>query len=78
MVLFFTHILFVVNHTINATPPKRLQQYQHLVKTLRQKLEISKFVHFAENFQKIIITTLKLIFSNFWHFSNLFWLFFAY
>jgi len=26
MVLFFTHILFVVNHTINATPPERLQQ----------------------------------------------------
>ena len=28
MVLFFTHIPFVVNHTINATPPERLQQYQ--------------------------------------------------
>jgi len=28
MVLFFTHIPFVVNHTINATPPERLQQ-QH-------------------------------------------------
>jgi len=27
MVLFFTHISFVVNHTINATPPERLQQY---------------------------------------------------
>jgi len=27
MVLFFTHIPFVVNHTINATPPERLQQY---------------------------------------------------
>ena len=26
MVLFFTHIPFVVNHTINATPPERLQQ----------------------------------------------------
>jgi len=25
MVLFFTHIPFVVNHTINATPPERLQ-----------------------------------------------------
>jgi len=25
MVLFFTHILFVVNHTFNATPPERLQ-----------------------------------------------------
>jgi len=27
MVLFFTHISFVVNHTINATPPERLQQH---------------------------------------------------
>jgi len=27
MVLFFTHIPFVVNQTINATPPERLQQY---------------------------------------------------
>jgi len=26
MVLFFTHFPFVVNHTINATPPERLQQ----------------------------------------------------
>ena len=26
MVLLFTHIPFVVNHTINATPPERLQQ----------------------------------------------------
>ena len=25
MVLFFAHIPFVVNHTINATPPERLQ-----------------------------------------------------
>ena len=25
MVLFFTHIPFVVNHTINATPPERFQ-----------------------------------------------------
>jgi len=27
MVLFFTHIPFVVNHTSNATPPERLQQH---------------------------------------------------
>ena len=27
MVLFFTYIPFVVNHTINATPPERLQHY---------------------------------------------------
>ena len=28
MVLFFTHIPFVVNHTINATLPEGLQQCQ--------------------------------------------------
>jgi len=28
MVLFFTHIPFVVNHTINATPPEWLQHYE--------------------------------------------------
>jgi len=27
MVLFFTHIPFVVNHTFNATAPERLQQW---------------------------------------------------
>jgi len=27
MVLLFTHIPFVVTHTINATPPERLQHY---------------------------------------------------
>jgi len=31
MVLFFTHIPFVVNHTFNAIPPERLQQYQPLL-----------------------------------------------
>jgi len=30
MVLFFTHIPFVVNHTFNATPPERLEQEYHL------------------------------------------------
>ena len=32
--LFFAHIPFVVNHTINATPPERLQQKQDLVQYL--------------------------------------------
>ena len=35
MVLFFTHILFVVNHTFNATPPERLQQHPLLFTTNR-------------------------------------------
>jgi len=39
--------------------------YQDLVKTSRPKLKISKFVQFAEIFQKIIITTLKLNFFKF-------------
>jgi len=33
MVLFFTHIPFVVNHTIIATPPERLQQHPLLFTT---------------------------------------------
>jgi len=33
MVLFFAHIPFVVDHTINATPPGRLQQHPLLVTT---------------------------------------------
>jgi len=28
VVLFFAHIPFVVNHTFNATPAERLQQYR--------------------------------------------------
>ena len=28
ILLYFAHILFVVNHTINATPPESLQHYQ--------------------------------------------------
>jgi len=31
MVLFFTHIPFVVIHTINATPPERLQHMQWIL-----------------------------------------------
>jgi len=35
MVLFFMHIPFVLNHTINATPPERLQQHPVLFTTNR-------------------------------------------
>ena len=38
MVLFFTHIPFVVNHTINATPPEILQQYQWWILNLSATL----------------------------------------
>jgi len=35
MVLFFTHIPFVVNHTINAALSERLQQHPLLFTTNR-------------------------------------------
>ena len=38
--LFFAHIPFMVNHTINATPPERLQQYQEA-----EHLMFSQLVH---------------------------------
>jgi len=41
MVLFFTYIPIVVNHTINATPPERLQQ----------KTSNTAFVVLSFNFQ---------------------------
>jgi len=48
MVLFFTHIPFVVNHTINATPPERLQHPQENVAKLHLKIHI--FVHSGSKF----------------------------
>ena len=38
--LFFAHIPFVVNHTINATPPERLQQYVAWTITLKQSFVV--------------------------------------
>jgi len=38
--------------------------YQGLVKTSRPQLEISKFVHFAENFKKLSSPLWSWIFSN--------------
>jgi len=52
MVLFFTHIPFVVNHTINATPPERLQQYQSyslqtkLIENVRCRASNMTYSHF--------------------------------
>jgi len=56
--------LFLVCHIISYVVKTNLW-YRDLVKTSRPKLEISKFVHFAEIFQEIIITTLKLNFYKF-------------
>jgi len=39
MVLFFTHIPLVANHTFNATPPERLQQMRGLPAHLRTRLK---------------------------------------
>ena len=41
MVLFFTHIPFVVNHTFNGTPPERLQHYQGPVGTKARRTKLS-------------------------------------
>ena len=49
--------------------------YQDLVKTLRPKLEISKFVHFVKNFKNNYHRFKVEFFSNFWHFFDVFWLF---
>ena len=38
MVLFFMHIPSVVNHTINATPPERLQQWSQNVASAKSSL----------------------------------------
>jgi len=55
--------LFLFCHIISYVVKTNLW-YRDLVKTLRPKLKILKFVHFAEIFQKIIII-LKLNFFKF-------------
>jgi len=50
MVLFFTHIPFVVNHTINATPPERMQQVDALIvdgSGSRRKIVSARFSKFC-------------------------------
>ena len=42
MVLFFTHIPFMVKHTFNATPPERLQQHPLLF--IRNRTDRTFFV----------------------------------
>jgi len=43
MVLFFTHIPFVVIHTINATPPERLQHHEDLINFVATRQRPTKF-----------------------------------
>jgi len=43
MVLFFAHIPFVGNHTFNATPPERLQQYFRCVMLYLNKRKMHPF-----------------------------------
>ena len=50
MVLFFTHIPFVVNHTINATPPERLQQYLQTCFTCNNHLQTICTLRFILHF----------------------------
>jgi len=56
--------LFLFCHIISYVVKTNLW-YRDLVKTSRPKLKILKFVYFAEVFQKIIITTLRLNFFKF-------------
>jgi len=51
MVLFFMHIPFVVNHTINATPPERLQQKQRWKHTWSSYLLPKKYLCSSKNCQ---------------------------
>jgi len=53
--------LFLFCHIISYVVKTNLW-YRDLVETSRPKLKISKFVHFAEIFQKIIITAIKVEF----------------
>ena len=46
MVLSFAHIPFVVNHTINATPPERLQQWPFFQSLLQRILWSDSFDYF--------------------------------
>ena len=67
--LFFAHIPFVVNHTINATPPERLQQYSFLAQAtyaFSQKLRnwVARFNLLAT--QTIIFDSSKMLFSSRW------------
>jgi len=45
--LFFAHIPFVVNHTINATPPERLQQ-NHVFGVTKKGLSCKRWTPFFE------------------------------
>jgi len=47
--LFFTHISFVMNHTINATPPERLQQYV-ICETIWFEHEVTQKSEMLESF----------------------------
>jgi len=54
MVLFFTHIPFVVNHTFNATPPERLQHHQQSCSILSSNVwEIQVFLFMFISFETL-------------------------
>jgi len=49
MVLFFTHIPFVVNRTINATPPERLQHWTNVRTHVWVKRQIGFCIRSSNN-----------------------------
>jgi len=64
MVLFFTHIPFVVNHTFNATPPERLQQYERSTSVMSNRIVPQLSVEISIYICQIIRTKFVLLQSN--------------
>jgi len=68
MVLFFTHIPFVVNHTFNAIPPARLQHYyyQSNLHQARWQPKSAGLRHWKQPFFPVLASWNKRLF---WQFS---------
>jgi len=64
MVLFFTPIPFVVNHTINATPPERLQHCQQIAYFCDCCRNMVQFLSGVERVKRYVNVRLHCIVSN--------------
>jgi len=69
MVLFFTHIPFVVNHTFNATPPERLHQ-DHWQKRKKYN-QYQKSLNFLKCFSKLFVNFSSIPLSTFQKFFKI-------
>jgi len=71
MVLFFAHMPFVVNHTINAIPPERLQHYDTTCVAQRTAFfeEQTSFLNLSFLLFSLLFTAamLPMTFSSFLH-----------